>query len=211
MRQIYLLLYRLLYRLLYNELAWAYDAVSWAVSLGRWDDWRRAAIPYVRGNRILEVGFGTGALLPLLSSGRHRVVGIEPSAAMQRLTAAKLNTFGKELPHVQGTAQKLPFACAAFDTIVCAFPASYILDPRTHHEFARCLRPGGRTVIVEVTLAEPGPLLSLLFHLVFPTTPDTFQKVDDAVRDAGFSREEHVVGDRKVRPLVIVAEKLAAE
>ncbi|MDE0464544.1 MAG: methyltransferase domain-containing protein [Caldilineaceae bacterium] len=207
MRQIYLLLYRLLY----NELAWAYDAVSWAVSLGRWDDWRRAALPFVRGNRILEVGFGTGALLPLLSSGQRRVVGIEPSAAMQRLTAANLKTREKKLPLVQGTAQKLPFAGAVFDTIVCAFPASYILDPRTHREFARCLRPGGRTIIVEVTLAEPGPLLSRLFHLVFPTTPDTFQKVDDAVRDAGLSREEHVVGDGRVCPLVIVAEKLAAE
>ncbi|MCY3991570.1 MAG: methyltransferase domain-containing protein [Caldilineaceae bacterium] len=207
MRQIYLLLYRLLY----NELAWAYDTVSWAVSLGRWDDWRRAALPHVRGNRILEVGFGTGALLPLLSSGQRRVVGIEPSAAMQRLTAAKFTSRELQLPLVQGAAQKLPFTRAAFDTIVCAFPASYILDPRTHREFARCLRPGGRTIIVEVTLAEPGPLLNLLFHLVFPTTADTFQKVDKAVRDAGFSREEHVVGDGRVRPLVIVAEKLAAE
>ncbi|MDE0197267.1 MAG: methyltransferase domain-containing protein [Caldilineaceae bacterium] len=207
MRQIYLLLYRLLY----NELAWGYDTVSWAVSLGRWHDWRRAALPYVRGDRILEVGFGTGALLPLLLSGQRRVIGIEPSAAMQRLTVAKLNTRERELPLVQGTAQKLPFAGAAFDTIVCAFPASYILDPRTHREFARCLRPGGRTVIVEVTLAEPGPLLNLLYELVFPATADTFQRVNEAVRDAGFSREEHVVGDGRVRPLVVVAEKLAAE
>ncbi len=200
--------YQLLYRLLYNELAWAYDAVSRAVSLGRWDDWRRAALPYVRGNRILEVGFGTGALLPLLSSGQRRVVGIEPSAAMQRMTAAKLTNGGKELPLVQGAAQKLPFAGAAFDTIVCAFPASFILDPRTHREFSRCLRPGGRSVIVEVTLAEPGPLLNILFHLVFPATPDTFQSVNEAVRGAGFRIKEHVVGDGRVRPLVIVAEKL---
>lgn len=207
MRQIYLLLYRLLY----NEMAWAYDAVSWAVSLGRWDDWRRAALPYVRGDRILEIGFGTGALLPLLSIGPRRVVGIEPSAAMQRQTAAKLNTREKKLPLVQGTAQELPFASAVFDTIVCAFPASFILDPRTHREFARCLRPGGRTIIVEVTLAESGPLLNLLFHLVFPATPDTFQSVNEAVRGAGFRRKEHVVGVGRVRPLVIVAEKLAAE
>ena len=206
MRQIY----QLLYRLLYNELAWAYDVVSWVVSLGRWDAWRRAALPFVRGKRILEVGFGTGALLPALQSGQRRVVGIEPSAAMQRLTLAKLSKRGKAVPLVQGTAQKLPFADSAFDTIVSAFPASYVLDPCTHREFARCLRPGGRTVIVELILAEPGPLFNLLYRLVFPSAADTFQKVNEAVHDAGLSEEAHVVGEGRVRPLVIVAEKKAA-
>lgn len=203
-------IYQLLYRLLYNELAWVYDAVSWAVSLGRWNDWRRAALPFVRGNRILEVGFGTGALLPVLQDEMRRVVGIEPSAAMQRITSARLHRQAKTVTRIQGTAQRLPFADAAFDTIVSAFPASYILDPCTHQEFARCLRPGGRAVIVEVVLAESGLLLKLLYHLVFPSTPDTFQRLDEAAHTAGLSREEHVIGDGSVRPLVIVAEKKVA-
>ncbi|MYC94311.1 MAG: class I SAM-dependent methyltransferase [Caldilineaceae bacterium SB0661_bin_32] len=203
-------IYQLLYRLLYNELAWGYDAVSWAVSLGRWDSWRRAALPFVRGNRILEVGFGTGALLPALQDETRRVVGIEPSAAMQRITSARLRRQANPVPRVQGTAQHLPFADAAFDTIVSAFPAPYILDPCTHREFARCLRPGGRTVIVELVLAGSGLLLKLLYRLVFPSTPDTFQRLDEAAHTAGLSSEEHVVGDGSVRPLVIVAEKKAA-
>ncbi|MCS6844103.1 MAG: hypothetical protein NZ528_07260, partial [Caldilineales bacterium] len=45
---------------LYNEFAWAYDAVAWLVSGGRWDRWRRLALDYVVGQPILEVGFGTG-------------------------------------------------------------------------------------------------------------------------------------------------------
>ena len=203
MRSIYLLLYRLLY----NELAWAYDAVSWAVSLGRWDAWRRASLPFVRGKRILEVGFGTGELLPVLQRGQRRVIGIEPSAAMQRISWQKLRGRAETVPLVQGTAQKLPFADKAFDTIVSAFPASYILDPRTHREFARCLRPGGRIVIVEVILADPVPLLSLLFRLVFPSTAGAFEKLGNAVQTSGLTREEHVVGRGAVRPLVIVAEK----
>ncbi len=203
-------IYRLLYRLLYNELAWAYNAVSWVVSLGRWDSWRRSALPFVRGNRILEVGFGTGALLPLLQDETCRVVGIEPSAAMQRITSARLRRQAKTVPRVQGTAQHLPFADSTFDTIVSAFPAPYILDPCTHQEFARCLRPGGRTVIVEVVLAGSGLLLKLLYDLVFPSTPDTCQRLDEAAHTAGLSREEHVIGEGSVRPLVIVAEKKAA-
>ena len=204
------LIYQFLYRLLYNELAWTYDAVSWTVSLGQWDDWRRAALPFVRGNFILEVGFGTGALLPPLQNEKRHVVGIEPSAAMQRQTSAKLRRQAMTVPRVQGTAQKLPFADSTFDSIVSAFPAHFILDPCTHREFARCLRPGGRTVIVEVVLAESGPLLELLYHLVFPSTPDTSRRLDDVVHTAGLSRKEHVVGDGRIRPLVIVAEKKVA-
>lgn len=47
---------------LYNELAWAYDPVSWLVSLGQWDVWRKGALDYLTGKRILEIGFGTGEL-----------------------------------------------------------------------------------------------------------------------------------------------------
>lgn len=205
------LVYLFLYRLLYNEMAWAYDAVSWTVSLGRWDDWRRAALPFVRGNCILEIGFGTGALLPALQSGKRRVIGIEPSAAMQRISSARLRRQAKTVPRVQGTAQKLPFADASFDTIVSAFPTPYVLEQRTHQEIERCLRPGGRAVIVEVVLAEPGLLLKLLYNLVFPSSPDTSKRLETAVQAAGLNREEHVVGDGRVRPLVIVAEKMAAE
>ena len=200
-------IYLLLYRLLYNELAWAYDAVSWAVSLGRWDSWRRAALPFICGNRILEVGFGTGDLLPVLADGQRRVIGIEPSAAMQRITRQKLRERAEAVPRVQGTAQKLPFADKVFDTILCAFPASYILDPDTHQEFARCLRQGGRILIVEVILAEPGPLLSLLFHIVFPSTEGAFEKLESGVQRSGLTIEEHVVGQGAIRPVVIVVEE----
>lgn len=202
-------IYQFLYRLLYHELAWAYDAVSWTVSLGRWDAWRRASLPFVRGKRILEVGFGTGELLPVLQSGRRCVIGIESSAPMQRITSAKLHKRAQKVPRIQGNAQKLPFADGAFDTIVSTFPASYILEPSTHLEFTRCLRPGGRLVIVEVVLTEPGPLLALLFQLVFPSSPSASQKLDTAVQTAGMIITEHTVGQGKVRPLVIVAEKQA--
>ena len=202
MRSIYLLLYRLLY----HELAWTYDAVSWAVSLGRWDAWRRAALPFVRGERVLEVGFGTGALLPVLQSGRGSVVGIERSAAMQRITRQRLRRRGATVPCVQGASQKLPFGDKSFDTIVCAFPSPYILDASTHQEFARCLRPGGRILIVEVVLADAGPLLSMLFHMVFPATEGAFERLEHGVQRSGLAIEEHVVGQGAVRPVVIVVE-----
>ena len=203
MRSIYILLYRLLY----NQLAWAYDSVSWAVSMGHWDSWRRAALPFVRGDRVLEVGFGTGELLSVLQSGQRQVIGIEPSAAMQRISEQKLRTREHSVPRVQGIAQQLPFADNVFDSLVSTFPASFILERRAHLEFARCLRPGGRLIVVELTLTKPEPLMRLLFQLIFPSPPAAFAKLEAAFEVAELTWTEHQIGRAAVRPLVIVAEK----
>lgn len=201
------ILYLALYSLLYNQLAWAYDGVSWAVSLGRWDSWRRASLPFVQGNQVLEVGFGTGALLSELHRGRRRVFGLEPSAAMQRVSARKLGEQGRHVPRLQGTAQQLPFADRAFDTIVTTFPASFILDVQAHREFARCLRRGGRLIVVEIVLTSRHPLLRFFFRLLFPSPPGGQEQLDEAFHAAKMQRRQHVIGKGAVLPLVIIAEK----
>lgn len=203
-------LYEFLYDLLYTRLAWAYDPVSWIVSLGRWDAWRRAVLPFVQGQRVLEIGFGTGELLPALADGGRTAIGLEPSPAMQQVTAAKLDkpeTQALRIPRVQGIGQQLPFADASFDSIVCTFPAPYILDPDLHAECARCLRAGGRLLVVEVALVDAGPLLRLLFRLVFPPAPGAAEKFAAATASAGLKKSDYHIGSGPVRPLVIVSQK----
>lgn len=141
---------------LYAEFAWAYDLVSWLVSLGRWSGWRRMALDHVDGQRVLEVGFGTGELLAEMKSCGLQVVGLELSPAMHRVTGRKLARRGLAVPRVQGRVQAVPFADGQFDSIVSTFPADYILEPATLREVARLLRPpdpstgavGGRLVVV---------------------------------------------------------------
>jgi len=129
----------------YDELAWAYDAVSWLASLGRWAAWRRVALRYVEGQHILEIGCGTGHLLPALAARGGRVCGGDLSAAMLRLARRRA---GPDTPLCRLQAQALPFGPASFDTILCTFPAPFIRDRRTWAEFERVLSPGGRVVVV---------------------------------------------------------------
>ncbi len=47
---------------LYHEFAWCYDLVAAVVSGGYWSRWINACVPFLMGDRVLEVGCGTGYL-----------------------------------------------------------------------------------------------------------------------------------------------------
>ena len=142
---------------LYREFAFSYDLVSFMISFGRWSYWRRLSMDYVRGARVLEIGFGTGELLSELARRGYEVAGVDSSPAMQRITYAKLRRRGLSGLHFQALVQALPFGDGYFDTIVATFPAEYILDASALAECARVLRQAqsqenggvcGRLVIV---------------------------------------------------------------
>jgi ubiquinone/menaquinone biosynthesis C-methylase UbiE len=147
-RRAWLRLMRFGFWVLYNPLAWAYDAISKAVSKGYWHAWQRTALPELRGTRVLEIAHGTGDMLLDMAQAGYRPVGLDLSPAMGHIAKAKMRAQGASVPLVRGRAQQLPFACHAFDSLLCTFPASFVAAPETLRESARVLRPGGRAVVV---------------------------------------------------------------
>jgi SAM-dependent methyltransferase len=157
---------------LYNEFAPLYDLAAWLVSAGQWGAWRRLALDYVAGPRILEVGFGTGELLAELAQRGISTIGLELSPAMQRVTAHKLRRRGLSAPRLLGAVQSLPFADGCMDTVLSTFPAEYIADPQALGEMQRVLRrprdpsdPGGRLVIVGLAVYRAGAPLPVPFRI----------------------------------------------
>ena len=149
---------RLALWVLYNPLAWAYDGVSRVVSLGLWRNWQRAALDELRGTRILELAFGTGNLLLDLYDHGYRPIGLDRSAGMAHIARRKLRLAARPVLLAQGQAQQMPFADVSFDTVVCTFPAEFIVQPDTFREIARVLGPVGRAVVVvmaELRAATP--------------------------------------------------------
>jgi len=148
------------FRLLYNELAWTYDRVSRAVSLGQWRQWQRAVIPRLSGQRVLEIAFGTGDLLVDMTAVGYRPYGLDLSPYMVRLARAKLARKGMAAPLCQGRVQALPFANGLFDSVAITFPTDFICQPSALAEIGRVLAPGGRLVANGVTLEAEQRLLS---------------------------------------------------
>jgi ubiquinone/menaquinone biosynthesis C-methylase UbiE len=146
------------FHLLYTRFAWAYDAVSQVVSLGRWQSWGKASLPFVKGPRVLELGHGPGHLLAAMADGDWQTIGIDLSPQMSRLAQLRMEKEGLATLLVRGQGQSLPFEAGTFDTVVAAFPAPYIMEPDTMAAIRRVLRPGGRLVVVpeaELTGSDP--------------------------------------------------------
>jgi len=149
---------RLAFWVLYHPLAWSYDWVSKIVSVGHWREWQRAGLSRVRGQRVLELAFGTGDGLSDLHAAQHQVVGLDLSPSMVRITQRKLRRRGLSIPLVRGRTQQLPFANACFDSVVATFPAEFIVERPTLGEIARILQPGGQAVIVAMAELVPDTL-----------------------------------------------------
>ena len=92
------------------------------------------------GGRLLDPATGTGSLIPnLLALGYAVEAGdLDPSAY----------TLASPPCRPLDLAERLPYADASFDVIVCLETLEHLPSPRhALGEFARILRPGGRLVV----------------------------------------------------------------
>lgn len=223
-QRIVMRLVRFGFRLLYYELAWTYDGVSWLVSLGEWRRWQQAALPYVVGERVLEIGHGPGHMLLDLATAVPQVFGLDLSPSMGRLAQKKLQKAGQPVSLVQARVQTLPWATAVFDTVLSTFPTEYILDPQTIHAVYRVLRPNGRFLIVpEGHLVGRGVLqrgIDWLFRVTgqrddafrvdesgFWTNTAVWQPFQQALTTAAFSVEIKQIKLKRSVVTLIIAQK----
>jgi len=132
---------------LYHSFAWAYDFVAWLVSFGNWSNWRMDTLQYLQSGNVLEIGFGTGALISEMTGRQYDVYGLELSPQMQKVTRRRARVEGISLKIIQAKAQALPFSERKFNNIISTFPSNYIFDDDTLKEIKRVLTIDGRVVI----------------------------------------------------------------
>jgi ubiquinone/menaquinone biosynthesis C-methylase UbiE len=206
-------LLRLAFRLLYYEMAWTYDWVSWFVSMGQWRAWQRAALPCLRGQKILEIAHGTGNTLLDLRALGFAPTGIDLSPAMGALARRKLRAHGlmDAIPLARARVQALPFPAESFESLLATFPTEFIVDPAAIREFHRVLRSGGVLVVVpsaHITgLGLPDRFAEWLFRVTGQSLSDWYAPLLHRYGEAGFAaRLESVTLPRSVVS-VVVAEK----
>jgi phosphatidylethanolamine/phosphatidyl-N-methylethanolamine N-methyltransferase len=110
------------------------------------------------GERVLLVGVGTGADLPLLPQ-RVQVVGVDLSPDMLAKARQKLPLPGREVTLLQGDAQQLLVKEASTDAVIFNLILTVIPDGAAClRENLRALKPDGRAVVFDKFLPDTGQL-----------------------------------------------------
>jgi SAM-dependent methyltransferase len=101
----------------------------------------------------LDAACGTGRYSEYLAARRHRVVGVDRSAAMLAKAREKL----PQGDFREGDLEALPLEPASVDAAVCALALVHLPEvARAVAEIARVVRPGGRVIISDV---HPFPVM----------------------------------------------------
>lgn len=169
----------------------AYERSFAQLCAGTVDDLLEEAV----GNKLLDAGCGTGTLLAKATARGFLAEGVDADLDMVAMSQAQ-----HAGPVCQAALPDLPYADAAFDTVIANFVVNHVSDPRAAmRELGRVSAPDGRvlvtiwpaggagwTSLVSEIFPEaevvPLPDTRLPAHLDFPRTTEGLA---DITQDAG--------------------------
>jgi ubiquinone/menaquinone biosynthesis C-methylase UbiE len=211
-------------RTFYDRISGVYDALADASEHESRERGLELLAP-APGERVLEIGFGTGHSLVDLARAvgpTGRVSGIDLSEGMARASRQRLQAAGLD-DRVEirvGVAPPLPWPDSGFDAVTLSFTLELFPDaviPELLAETRRVLRPEGRLGVVSMSVNPRGESDSAITHTYkwlhrhFPHIFDC-RPIDavSRVREAGFDTREAVEMSTWTLPIVALLAVPAA-
>ncbi|MDX2176568.1 MAG: class I SAM-dependent methyltransferase [Candidatus Sumerlaeia bacterium] len=151
------------------------------------------------GQRVLEIGCGTGSLVVRLTRDNPEVevAGLDPDPRALARARRKAERAGVSIRFEQGYADELPFEAGSFDAVFSSLMLHHLEEPQQAAALAevrRVLRPGGALHLLDFAGAErPRGFLARLLHSDHQVAHGT--TVLDRLRAAGFA-EAAETGER---------------
>ena len=148
-------------REMFDHIAPTYDKLNHVLSMNVDKRWRRQALREIvdgSAQRILDVACGTGdstISIAQAAAAGSEVVGVDISEGMMALVEGKAEKagVGDRIRLQVADGEELPFEDGSFDRVTCAFGIrNFEHKERGLSEFLRVLKPGGKAVILELSV-----------------------------------------------------------
>ncbi|QIS21470.1 class I SAM-dependent methyltransferase [Nocardia terpenica] len=129
--------------------------------------------------RIADIGCGTGILTSRIERELRpeRIVGVDASAGM----LARARRRSERVGWYRGPAERLPFADADLDAVVCTTAFHFFDQPAALAEFARVLVPGGVMIVSTVGSLSLPRLARISMFPAHAPTPAELRKMVQAL------------------------------
>lgn len=161
---------------LFDSIASTYDRLNHILSLGIDRLWRRRSLRWVVDRtcpqQILDIACGTGDYSIAIARHAHpdtQVLGLDLTEGMLQVMRRKVERKGLSgrIVAEHGNAERLRFAADSFDRVTIAFGIrNFEHREQALREILRVLRPGGRLVILELSMPTM-PVVRGLYSLYF--------------------------------------------
>ena len=215
-------------REMFNSIAGSYDKLNHILSLDFDKSWRRHALARIIDDKeklsVLDLACGTGdfsiAIANKMKSLGHidsRVTGVDIADGMLEIMKDKVRKAGLEdfISVNLGDGEHLQFGTGVFDAVTLAFGIrNFENREQGLKEMLRVLKPGGRLVILELSLPENGFMracYNVYFKMILPLVGGSVSGVRSAyeylpesvknfpgrkefmntLKECGFSKVEH--------------------
>lgn len=146
---------------MFDRIAHRYDFLNHTLSMGIDFYWRRCLLdllPARKELQLLDLATGTADVLIALCQhhrGIQAALGLDLSEQMLEQGRSKLDKLGlsARIQLLHGDACDIPLPDQSYEVVTMAFGIRNVLDvDRCLHEILRCLKPGGRALILEFSL-----------------------------------------------------------
>jgi len=171
---------------MFDNIAHRYDFLNRLLSLGIDRTWRKKAIKFIaeiKPKRILDVATGTGDFaFEALSVNPEKVIGYDISEGMLQYgrKKAKESNTSHIVEFVKGDSERMEFEDDSFDAITVGFGVrNFEYLEEGLKEIYRVLKPGGRLVILEVSLPHNAVVrffYDIYFSFILPTVGRIFSR-----------------------------------
>ena len=160
-----------------------------------------ARLNIIRGETVLEIGFGTGHCLKQMAESvgeNGKVHGIDISAGMLKVSKQRLEETGL-LDRVElycGDALEMPYEDSKFDAVFMSFALELFDTPEIPEilgEIKRVSKPNGRLGVVSMSKEDGDSILLRLYEWTHKKIPQFVDcrpiHVEQSIKDAGFEIE----------------------